>query len=158
MVSFIASFEIINVAVPDPNIFLLLAASVADAAGVNLNDIKALLANGLSTFFIKGNPVFSNGLKSLPKNSPDCPILCKWVFDNFILAEELFAKALASFETCVLVNNKLCRKLFSSLESPTTFDESFNVTSAADFKLLSWKLDNFMLKCYIESFYIKAKN
>ena len=117
MGSFISSFEIINVAVPDPNIFLLVAASVADAAVVNLNDIKALLANGLSTFFIKGNPVFSNGPKSLPKNPPDCPILCNWVFDNFILAEELFAKALPSFETCVLyVNNKLCRKLFSSLE------------------------------------------
>ena len=28
---------------------------------------------------------------------------CNWVFDNFKLAEELFAKALQSFETCVLV-------------------------------------------------------
>ena len=51
----------------------------------------------LSTFFIKGNPVFSSGPKSLPENSPDCPILCKRVFDNFVLAEELFAKALQSF-------------------------------------------------------------
>ena len=27
-----------------------------------------LLANGLSKFLIKGNPIFSNGSKSLPKN------------------------------------------------------------------------------------------
>ena len=46
-----------------------------------------------------------------------------WVFDNFILAEELFAKALWSFETCALVKNNLYSKLFSSLESPTTFDD-----------------------------------
>ena len=43
---------------------------------VNPNDIKTLLANGLSTCPIEGDPVFSNGPKSLPKNSPDCPILC----------------------------------------------------------------------------------
>ena len=72
--------------------------------------------------FIKGNPVFSNGPESLPKNPPDCPISCNWVFDNFILAEELFAKALWSLETFVLINNSLCGKLFSLLESSTTFD------------------------------------
>ena len=55
--------------------------------------LKTLLVNDLSTFFIKGNPVFSNGPKGLPKNLPDCPILCNWVFDNSILAEELFAKS-----------------------------------------------------------------
>ena len=65
--------------------------------------------NGLSTFFIKGNPVFSNGPKSLPKNSPDCPILCNWVLDNFTLADELFAKALQSLKNCVLVNSNLGR-------------------------------------------------
>ena len=52
------------------------------------------LANGLSTFFIKGNPVFSNGPKTLGKSFPDCPFLCNWVLDNFILVYELFAKAL----------------------------------------------------------------
>ena len=41
----------------------------------NPNGIKILLANGLSTFPIKGNHVFSNGPKSLPKNSPDCSVL-----------------------------------------------------------------------------------
>ena len=47
-------------------------------------------------------------LNICPKNPPDWPILCGCVFDNFILAEELFAKALQSFETFVLVNNNLC--------------------------------------------------
>ena len=56
---------------------------------------------------MKGNPVFNNGPKNLPKNPPDCTILDNCIFDNFILAEELFAKALRSFETCVLVNYNL---------------------------------------------------
>ena len=41
---------------------------------------------------------------------PDFPILCNWAFDNFIFADEFFAKYLLSFETCVLVNNNLCGK------------------------------------------------
>ena len=41
----------------------------------------------LATFTIKGNPVFINDPKSLPKNPPDCPILFNWVFDNIVLAE-----------------------------------------------------------------------
>ena len=76
-----------------------IAASVTDAAAVNPNGIETLLANGLSTFFIKGKPIFTNGLKSLPKNAPKCPILCKRVFDNFILADESFTKALQCLET-----------------------------------------------------------
>ena len=68
---------------------------------------------------MKGKLFFSNGLRSLPKMAPDCPILklC-WVFDNFILADKLFAKALQSLETCGLVNNDLCGKLVWSLELP----------------------------------------
>ena len=45
-----------------------------------------------------------------------------------MLTEDSFAKALRSLETCVLVNKNLCGKLFSPLESPTTFYESFKVT------------------------------
>ena len=113
---------------PDSWIFLWIAASAADAAGATHNGIKLLLANGVSTFFIKGKPVFCNSPKSLPKNPPDCPLLCYWVFENFILADESFAKALWIFETCVLVNNNVCRKMFPSLASEATFDESFKVT------------------------------
>ena len=79
---------------PGPNIFSWITASFADAAAVNPTGIKTLLANGLNTFSIKGNPVFSNGPKSLPKNPSDYPMLCNWVFDNFVLAFEPFEEAL----------------------------------------------------------------
>ena len=147
--SFISSFEIINVFIPDPNIFLWIATSVADAAAVIPNGIGTLLANGLSTFPIKGNPVVRNGTKSLPKILLDCLILCNWVFDSFILAEELFAEALQSLETCVLVDNNLSRKLFPLLELPKTFDEIFKVTSVPflnpDYIFLIWELDNLIV-------------
>ena len=86
-----------------PNIFLWIVASDADTAAVNPNGIEKLLAKSLSKFPIKDNPVSRNGPKSLPKNPPNCPILWNWLFDNFILAEELFAKALESLENCVLL-------------------------------------------------------
>ena len=95
IISFLSSLEITCIVKPDSNIFLWIAASVADAAAVNPKGIKTLLA----TFPIKGNPVFNNGPKRQPINPPDGPILCYWVFDNFILAEELFAKALRSLNT-----------------------------------------------------------
>ena len=38
--------------------YLWIAASVADAADVDINGIKTVLANGLGTIFIKGNPLF----------------------------------------------------------------------------------------------------
>ena len=96
-----------------------------------------LLANGLSTFPIKGNAVFRNGYKGLPKNRPDCSILCNCVFDNFILAEELFAKALQSFEIYVLVNSNLYGKLSSLLESSITSEKIiFKVTFVLFFSLI----------------------
>ena len=70
------SFDIISVVVfPHPKNFLCIPASAADAAAVNPKGIKTLLANGLITCFINGNPVFSNGPSSLPRNPPDCYIL-----------------------------------------------------------------------------------
>ena len=63
--------------------------------------VKTSLANGFKTFFNKGNQVFGSGLKSLPKNPPDCPISCNWIFHNFNLADNPFAKSLRSSETCV---------------------------------------------------------
>ena len=113
IVSYISSFEIINVVIPDPKTYFWIAASVADAAVVNPNCIKTLLANGLSTFFIKGKPFLVMVLKSLPKTPPDCPILDSWVFNNFVLADQLFAKALWRLKSCVVVNNNLCGNLVS---------------------------------------------
>ena len=58
------------------------------------------------------------------KNSPyKCTIFGG--FEDFLLADELFVKALRMLETCVIVNKYLCGKLVPSLESPTTFDERF---------------------------------
>ena len=59
----------------NPKIFLCIPASAADAAAVNPNGTKTLLVNGLITLFIKGNPVLSNGPKSLPRNPPEILLL-----------------------------------------------------------------------------------
>ena len=109
----------------------------------------------LSEFPIKSNPVFTNDLKSLPKNPPDSPILCNWVFDNFILTDELFAKALQNLEICVLVKDNLWRILFSSLESPTKFAEIFTKLLQFHFLflILIYQVVNYTilrLKCYIQ--------
>ena len=76
-VALISSLEIISGVKPNPNIFLSIATSLADATAVNPNGIKRLLTNGLSPIPIKNIPFpyFSNGPKNLPKNPPDCPIL-----------------------------------------------------------------------------------
>ena len=55
--------------------FLCAPASAADAAAVNSKGIETPLANGLITFFIKGNPVFHNGLRSLARIPPNYIIL-----------------------------------------------------------------------------------
>ena len=53
MIPFISSLKMV---IPDPFLMKKIVASVADAA-VNPTGIKTLLANGLSTFPIKNNPV-----------------------------------------------------------------------------------------------------
>ena len=87
-------------------------------------------------------------------NPPDCPILCNLMFDNFILAEGLFEKSLPGLETC----GNLWGKLFSSLESPITFDRIFKSISVPffipDFNLLSCKLDNFTFKTNLQYFFV----
>ena len=85
MISFISSFENIK-------LFEIVVREVAKTSrfkyflmnsyicfcrcGVNPSGIKTLLARGSSAFFIKGNPVSSNGPKRLPKNLLECSILC----------------------------------------------------------------------------------
>ena len=66
----------------------------------------------MNTFFIKENSLFSNCPTILPKNRPDCTLLCNWVFENFVLADKPSWKALQSFESYVLANKNLCGKLF----------------------------------------------
>ena len=83
----ISSFDIISVGTV-PKIFFCIPASAADAAAVNPNGIKTLLANGLIKFFINGSPVFNNGPRTLPRNPP-----------NLIPVDELFSKTLQRFAT-----------------------------------------------------------
>ena len=101
MISFISSILIIKAVMPDWKTFFWIFASAA--AAFNLNGIKTLLANGFSTFFIKGKPVLSNRPKSLAKNPPDYLILDNWYFENVILADEPFAKALQTFVTFLII-------------------------------------------------------
>ena len=89
MMPSLSPFDIISIVnkrwlCPDPKIYLCIPASAADAVAVNPRGMKKLLANGLITFFINGNPVFSNEARSLPINPPDCIILDYWVFDKLI--------------------------------------------------------------------------
>ena len=118
--------------------------SAADAAAVNLKSIKMFLANGLSTFFINGNPIFMNGPRSLLRNPCDCAIVDGWVFDNFVLVDEPFLKALLS-------SKAFYQLIIASLiiKSPIIFNKSFRVTSVlffiTYFNLLSWELDKFTL-------------
>ena len=85
------------------NIFLCIPTSAADADAVNPKGTKARLANGLITFFISGNPVFSNGPSNLPRNPPNWIIFDNCVFDNLIPVDELLVKVLRRFETCLLI-------------------------------------------------------
>ena len=105
------------------------------------------LLNYFKCIFINGNPVFSNGSRSLLINPHDCIILDNQVCNLFILIDELFAKTIQRFEKCLPVNNNLCWKLVSSLELQIMLEESFRVTSVAIFllifNLLSCELDNF---------------
>ena len=63
----------------------------------------------------------------------DSTILDSWGFKIFILADEPFTKAIQNLKACLLANNNYCKKLASLLESPTTFDERFRVTSVPIF-------------------------
>ena len=69
------------------------SSSAADAAAVSPKGINTLLANGVITYFINGNPVFNNGPSNLPRNPPDCIIFDHWVFENLISTDELFENA-----------------------------------------------------------------
>ena len=52
MISFISSFKITKVVIPNPKIFFWISTAIADADAVNPDGIKTIFANGLSTFFI----------------------------------------------------------------------------------------------------------
>ena len=80
MMSFLSSFEIIKVVVPEPWIFFWIPASIAEAA--------AVIPNGPKIFFAKGTATFINGhailLNNDPRNPPDWIILEMWALESFI--------------------------------------------------------------------------
>ena len=61
--SFISSFEIVKVVVPEPCISFWIPASIAEAA--------AVVPNGAKTFFAKGTTTFVNGPASLLNSDPN---------------------------------------------------------------------------------------
>ena len=62
MMSFISSFEINKVVVPEQWIFFWIPASIAEAA--------AVIPNGAKTFFAKGIATFINGPANLLNKNP----------------------------------------------------------------------------------------
>ena len=76
--------------------FFSITASDADTAALNV--IIKLLADGLITLLIQSNLFFNNVPKSLTRNLPNYTILNNWVFDNFILADDLFTESLWNIE------------------------------------------------------------
>ena len=67
MTSSISSIEIISSVMPDSKIVVWIAASGANAAGVDPNGTKTLLANEVSAFFINIKAVLVNGILKLKK-------------------------------------------------------------------------------------------
>ena len=65
IITSISLFEIIDAVIPDSKFFFLMTAPVADGVTVNPNDIKTLLGNGVSTFFINDNRARTNGPEHL---------------------------------------------------------------------------------------------
>ena len=77
--------------------------------------------NNLSTFFISGKLVCSNGSRILPKKR--LIVLFEIVYRfEFILADKLSAKASQSFVTCLLDNN-VFEKLVLSFALPIIDDK-----------------------------------
>ena len=105
-------------------ILLWIHASPADAAAVNPNGMKMLLANGLSTSFINDKQILSNESRCLVRNLLDCSISDIWVFDDLILANKSLANALQSLQTCLSVSDNLSGILVSSLDSWMIFNDS----------------------------------
>ena len=88
----------------------------------------------LSDFIIGfANNAISGSIGGPNRIPPNCTTLDNWAFEDFILADEPFAKVLQIFETRVLVNNNWSGKVVSSLEFPIKFAERFKLTSVTFF-------------------------
>ena len=103
IISSISSFEIINFVrfakfkrcILDPRIFYVFLCLL-----LMLLMLILMLLKHWCKFFMKIKLVFCNNSRRIPRNIPNCNLLDRLVFDHFVLADELFAKALKSLETC----------------------------------------------------------
>ena len=66
IISFISSFEVIKVVVPEP-CFFLIPASISETAAVIPNGAKTFFAKGIATFIIGPASLLNND----PKDPPD---------------------------------------------------------------------------------------
>ena len=91
--SFISSFEIIDVVIPEPCIFFWIPALVGDAAAVTHDGAKIL--------FFKETAIFINGpyilLYNAPKKLPGWIISDICILDSFISASMLLSNAFLNF-------------------------------------------------------------
>ena len=86
-----------------------------------------------NAFFPTGNIGFDIATSHSTRIPPACIILDNWVFENFILANEPFAKALQILESYESVNNNSCGKLASSISN-------FQSNLMKDLKLLQFHI------------------
>ena len=78
-------FENINAVLSKSSFFLGKSFAIADTAAVNPKGNTAVLGKDLrSTFPIKPTAAFINNCRSLPKNSPNCLIVNKQKFLNYL--------------------------------------------------------------------------
>ena len=89
--------------------YVALFANIAATFGAN--DISFCNSSFLAKIITCGRAAIN-----LPSIPSDCIIWDNWVFENFILADEPFVKALRIFETCISINNNLCAKLVATLD------------------------------------------
>ena len=131
------------VVVPNPKFFLWISASAGDVIDVNRNNM--FLASGSACFIIfSGQANLLNKALRYPLNYI---ILDIWIFDEFLLTNELVSKSLWRIATSLLVSNNVCGQLVSWLELPIIFDRNLEVISISffivDFNLFNCEFDNY---------------
>ena len=88
--------------------FQCIPASAADVAAVNPKGIEKISDNGLITFFINGNPVYSNGPTNLPRNPRDCIIFNNRFFHKSSLSlDETPSASERSFKAATKLRGEL---------------------------------------------------
>ena len=106
----------------------------------------------LDQFFINVKLAFINDPRILPRNPPDSIIAYICVFNDFQVADELFARTFQRLETCLLGRNNLYGKLVASFVSLVMFCYIFKVS------FLLFFVGDFDLSRFLVAVYNKDKN